>query len=225
MQATVDSVDFGRVLVVEDDAAIRRRLCAVLAQTRDGAGTIHAVADLAGARAALQAGDFGLALVDVGLPDGNGVELIAWLHEHRPRTQALVVSGFGDEHTVLAALKAGAVGYLLKERDDIELVAALHSIRRGGSPIDPAVARHILAQLDAPAPPSRKSEIGLSERERTILKLVAKGFSNREIAEVTSLSHYTVGDYTKSIYRKLAVKSRTAAVYEARTQGLLDDES
>jgi DNA-binding NarL/FixJ family response regulator len=137
---------------------------------------------------------------------------------------------------VLAALRAGAIGYLLKERDDIELSLALQSIRRGGAPIDPTIARGILAllQLSAgPAAPATSSTEAagaeaaerpghaLSERESEILRLVARGYSNREIAELTALSRFTIEGHTKAIYRKLAVGSRTAAVFEANSRGLL----
>jgi DNA-binding NarL/FixJ family response regulator len=165
------------------------------------------------------------------LPDGNGVELIAWLHEHCPQVTTVVISAFGDEETVLAALRAGAVGYLLKEREDIELRLALQSIQRGGAPIDPFIARRILALLSSPPPPTATAQADerdvlagentLSDRESEILQLVARGYSNREIAELTTLSRFTIEGYTKTIYRKLAVRSRTAAVFEAKNLGLL----
>jgi DNA-binding NarL/FixJ family response regulator len=119
----------------------------------------------------------------------------------------------------------------LKERDDIELSLALQSIRRGGAPIDPAIARGILALLQLPAEPAaivaNETEAAenpahaLSDRESEILRLVARGYSNREIADLTMLSRFTIEGYTKSIYRKLAVRSRTAAVFEAKALGLL----
>lgn len=129
-------------------------------------------------------------------------------------------------------MRAGAVGYLLKEREDIELSVALQAIRRGGAPIDPFIAHRILALLaESPAktPPRVESatdapavnDHALSERESEILQLVARGFSNREIAGLTTLSRFTIEGYTKSIYRKLAVNSRTAAVLEAKAMGRL----
>ena len=133
----------------------------------------------------------------------------------------MVVSSWGHEQIVLEALKAGAIGYLLKERDDEELGAALQSIQRGGAPIDPAVAKCILAQLHAPTAAQSRPAAELTTRETEVLNLVARGHSNREIAELTSLSRYTVEDYTKRLYRKLAVGSRTAAVHEAKSRGLL----
>jgi DNA-binding NarL/FixJ family response regulator len=218
-QNNSEAVDFGQVLIVEDDPAFRVRLQRLVAGVGGEGSDVVLTGDLATARQVLDARSFKLALVDVGLPDGSGIGLIGWMHEHHADTQTLVISSWGDERTVLAALRAGAIGYLLKERDNDELSAALHSIRRGGSPIDPAVARHILAQLDVV--PASASALALTGRETEVLQLVARGYSNREIAELIGLSRFTIGDYIKQIYRKLAVSSRTEAVHEAQNRGLL----
>jgi len=227
---SVTDTDQGQVLIVEDDVATQRRLARLLAeQAGDDAGmAIAGDIDAAKAQCAERLPD--LALVDIGLPDGCGIELIAWLHASHPQVVTVVVSTWGDEETVLAALQAGATGYLLKERDDVELSLALQSIRRGGAPIDPFVAKRILALLPAPphaknaAKPRKATEpsgAGLSDRELDILSLVACGHSNRQIAELTALSRLTIESYTKNIYRKLAVNSRTAAVFEAKARRLL----
>jgi DNA-binding NarL/FixJ family response regulator len=135
-----------------------------------------------------------------------------------------VITAWGDGDTVLAALRTGAVGYLLKDRDDAELSRALLNVQRGGAPIDPFVARRILTVLPGAAP-SAKPELpagdALSGREHQILDLVPHGHNNRQIAELTGLSRFTIADYTKRIYRKLAVGSRAAAVFQAQALGLL----
>jgi DNA-binding NarL/FixJ family response regulator len=221
---------FTSALIVEDDSATRVRMSELMASLAESSARIDAVGDLAAARASLARSPYALALVDVQLPDGNGIELIAWMREHAPTVQAVIVSAFAEEDTIFAAVQAGAVGYLLKDRDDAELRLALASLQRGGAPIDPTIARRILAHLSKPAvvvaPPSQAESItdpvvALSEREREILKLVAQGFSNREIADLVALSKLTIECHTKNIYRKLAVGSRTAAVFEARAMGLL----
>lgn len=217
------SIELDPALIVEDDAATQRRLSRLLAASTDGGGRVAVAGGIGEAKAQIARQAPAIALVDIGLPDGSGIELIHWLRQHHPHVPTVVISAWGDADTVLAALQAGAIGYLLKERDDVELELALQSIRRGGAPIDPFVARRILALLPAapPAAASTGDENALSERETEILGLVARGYSNREIAELTALSRFTIEGYTKAIYRKLAVSSRTAAVFEAKSRGLL----
>ncbi|WP_188795439.1 response regulator [Dyella nitratireducens] len=221
------SIELSPALIVEDDPATRRRLHTLLVGLL-GADAVIAMADsVASAMATARKESFALALIDVGLPDGNGVDVIAWLHVHAPDTVSVVISTWGHEDTVLAALRSGATGYLLKESEDIELGLSLKSLRRGGAPIDPVIARRILAQVSGTEPMAETATVPasptpqLSERELEILHLVARGYSNPEIAAMTGLSRFTIEDHTKKIYRKLAVNSRMAAVFEANSLGLL----
>ena len=210
-----------RVAVVEDDAACRIALAYALQAAPDMCVQWVACSRAEALDALRDGPPLDVLLLDLGLPDGSGIDLIGWLQHQRPALPCVVVSSWGHEQIVLEALKAGAIGYLLKERDDEELGAALQSIQRGGAPIDPAVAKCILAQLHAPTAAQSRPAAELTTRETEVLNLVARGHSNREIAELTSLSRYTVEDYTKRLYRKLAVGSRTAAVHEAKSRGLL----
>ena len=224
----VETVSLRSSLVVEDDPAMRERLGHVLATLGNDGKQIAWADSVAAAKELLGTQSFGIALVDIGLPDGSGVELISWMQAQHPKVPAVVISTFRTEEVIFAALRAGAIGYLLKDRDDLELGMALRSIERGGAPIDPAIARHILGWLatqlalpavaaDAPAP----LPVALTPRERKILELVSQGLSNRDMAESLSISRLTVECHTKNIYRKLAVNSRTEAVYQARRHGLL----
>ena len=219
-------MSFKSVLIVEDDVLVQGRLMRLVAGLVEGCDArIEAVPDLATARARLQVDAYSLALVDVHLPDGNGIDLIVWISQYASQTAAVVVSAWAEEETILRAVQAGAIGYLLKDSDDEELRQSLNSLRRGGAPIDPVIARRILTLL--PQKPENRATVEgdlappLSEREREILNLVAQGFSNREIAELVTLSKLTIECHTRNIYRKLAVGSRTAAVFEARALGLL----
>lgn len=216
-------VGFNVVLIVEDDDAMRGRLVRVLRESAPGDPRVVCAASVAGARASIAENVPDVALIDIGLPDGNGVELIAWLYAEYPAVTTVVVSAWRDEATVLAALKAGAAGYLLKDHEDVELELALQSMRNGGAPIDPFVAKYILSFLPRTIDGSvaQAERRVLSEREDEILGLVARGYSNREIAELTKLSRFTIESHVKAIYRKLAVGSRTAAVFEAKSLGLL----
>lgn len=226
----VETVSLSPALVVEDDPAMRERLGCVLATLGDSAPGIAWADSVAAAKELLATQRFGIALVDIGLPDGSGVELIEWMRTHHPQLPAVVISAWRTEDVIFSALRAGAIGYLLKERDDLELSLALRSIARGGAPIDPAIARRILGWLSA-QPPARPEAmaadepaplpVALTPRERSILELVAQGLSNRDMAESLSISRLTVESHTRNIYRKLAVSSRTEAVYQGRRHGLL----
>lgn len=212
------------VLVVEDEPLVRARLERLLHQLGYPADALLFAGSLAEARGRLADAPVALALVDLGLPDGNGIELIAELRAADPALGILVISAWSTEDAILAALRAGATGYLLKERDDLEVLISLRSVLRGGAPIDPFVARRIIAELrPAPAQPaSPPPGETLSPREDQILHLVAEGLGNREIADQLHLSRYTVECHIKHIYRKLAVSSRTRAIHAARSRGLLD---
>ncbi len=225
MSAT-PSIALCPALIVDADPADQRRLRRVL-QSRDGPGArVTTVADIAAAREQLESGGYSLVLLDIGPFGARGIELIGWIQTQYPDVVCVVVSGWGRKERVTAALRAGAAGYLLKERGDAELGQALQSVRAGGVPLDPAIARCIVDELKAdcaaPAHPVAGGATSqLSEREAEILNLVSRGCSNREIAEMTSLSRFTVESHIKKVYRKLAVGSRTAAVFEAKAMGLL----
>ena len=211
------------VLVVEDEPLLQQRLCAILVHLGYAPDALLVAASLAEARACLAAQPVALALVDLQLPDGNGRALIEQLRADDPGLGILVVSAWSSEDAILGALRAGATGYVLKERDDIEVSLSIRSVLRGGAPIDPFIARRILELLPAApaAAPAVEQGEALSERERQILRLVADGLSNREIAEQLFLSRYTVESHVKRIYRKLAVSSRTMAVHTARQRGVI----
>ncbi|PEH90820.1 DNA-binding response regulator [Comamonas terrigena] len=213
------------VLVVEDDPLIRQRLLGILAHLGYQADALLFAETLAQARHLVQESPIALALVDLGLPDGNGIDLITELRNSDPALGILVISAWSTEDVLLGALRAGATGYVLKERDDLEVSLSIRSVLRGGAPIDPFIARRIIAELQ-PAPSlstetAASDEVKLSMREGQILELVAEGLANREIAERLFLSRYTVECHIKHIYRKLAVSSRVKAVREARSRGLL----
>jgi len=215
-------------LVVDDHLHMRERLRRILLEGGTPAQQIHCAASLAEARRSLQQVPAQLVLVDIGLPDGSGIELVAERFETHPEIPSLVISAFGAEDVILAALRAGAVGYLLKERDDLEIALSLRSVARGGAPIDPFIARRILGLLNTPAddragerPGAPAVSTPLSRREQQVLQLVAEGLSNGEIAETMVLSRLTVESHTRNIYRKLVVGSRTEAVFRARQMGWL----
>ena len=175
-------------------------------------------------------------LVDLGLPDIDGVQLIRRAVARHPGLDVLVVSVFGDDEHVLSSIEAGATGYLLKDTRLERIVASICEIRAGGSPISPTIARKVLNRFRAPVVPAVPTTAGaaetpnatgpaepspLSARETDILRLVSKGLSCAEVGEHLSISTHTVVTHVKNIYRKLAVHSRAEAVFEAGQMGLL----
>ena len=221
----VDSLLPSPVLVVEDEPLAQTRLRDVLVSLGYAEDALVFTDRVASARALFVEQAFALALIDIGLPDGSGIELIRLLHERDPALPILVVSTWSTEQAIMTALQAGATGYVLKERDELEISLSIRSALRGGAPIDPFIARRILALIDVSPSltiaPQKTAPPLLSPREVEILTLVSKGLTNREIADVVSLSRLTVGCHIKNIYKKLAVNSRTQAVFEARSHGLL----
>jgi DNA-binding NarL/FixJ family response regulator len=210
------------IFIVEDDAITRGSLCERIAA--DGECIVElAVGTCREIRAALLKSAPDVLLVDLGLPDGNGVNVIAEAATRYPQLPIMVITVFGDENRVVAAIKAGATGYLLKDDHSHEISAAIRQLVNGQSPISPAIARHLVRMFAAdPASVATVQSIGLTAREHEVLKLAAKGFSHAEIAEFMSISTNTVASYTKRIYEKLSVNSRAEAIYEAARLGLLD---
>src|SRR5690606_8099817 len=164
---------------------------------------------------------FQLALIDLELGDGDGAELIAWLAERQPDCVPIVGTIFDDDDHLMAALQAGAQGYILKD-DPPELVALqLPGIRNEQPTLSPAIARRIIRHFRKthalPAVACR-----LSPRESETLSLLAKGLRLTDIAQALGISHHTVGDHVKAIYRKLNISSRAEAALEAQRLGLVD---
>lgn len=209
------------VLIVEDDAAFRSRFVGIL---NDAAG-YHVLADVGTASegiAALDRQPPDVLLVDLGLPDASGIDVIKHAAKAVPQCESMVVTVFGDEAHVLASIEAGATGYLLKDASAEQFLASIRELVSGGSPISPVIARGLLRRFVPNPLVPQSTETNLSDREREILKLVAKGFNFAEIGKLVGISPHTVTSHVKKIYRKLAVHSRGEAVYEAQKMGLLD---
>lgn len=167
-----------------------------------------------------------LALIDLGLPDGSGVELIAELNHISPQTVCIVASIFDDDKHLFPALRAGAQGYLLKDQPQAQIIELLRGIATGSPPLSPAVARKMLRffqpHTDAEHIAVPQPEYApLTSRESETLRCIAKGFTLPETAKMMSIGTNTVSGYVKSIYRKLNVSSRAEAALQAKNMGLL----
>lgn len=220
-----------RVFVVDDDERIQQALQQAI-QSHAELVWLGSAFTLQEALQNVKALQPDVVLVDLGLPDGSGLELIAHIHQHLPECESMVLTVFGDESHVISSIEAGATGYLTKDTRTTDILERLKQLRAGGSPISPVIARRLLKRFrhakpePAPEPMIELKQIQamytpLSERELEVLEMVAKGFMQAEIAELLGVSINTVSTYVKRIYRKLAVNSRTGAVHRASELGLI----
>lgn len=220
------------VLIVEDQARFRDAFQLALASVPD-IELLGIAPDLPQGRKLFDQTRPDVLLVDLDLPGGSGIELIRHAAQTRPQCDVMVISVFGDEQHVLASIEAGATGYLLKDSLALDLAGQLRALRSGGSPISPLIARRLLMRLAPGAPGGGgsasaaaledESAVALSEQESRVLHLAAKGFTFDEIANFMQVSPHTVMTYVKRIYRKLQVRSKVEAIYEARRLGWLRD--
>jgi DNA-binding NarL/FixJ family response regulator len=217
--------------IVEDLAPARASLVAATEAAFPGL-EIRAFEDLAGARAFVMSSlgpqRQALGLIDLGLPDGSGVELIRLLAADYPGTIAVVTTIFDDDGHLFEALGAGARGYLLKDVDLDRLAHYLRRIEAGEPPLSPSIARRMLGHFRAAgSAPSGKvpvdsmPEASLTRRETDVLQLIGRGLRVGEAADVLGLTEHTVAGYVKTIYRKLHVSSRAEAALEAARRGLV----
>lgn len=223
-----------QVLVIEDDPQMRDFFAASVQRNAELA-LAGCAGTLAEARAWLDDPTHAVdvLLVDLGLPDGSGLDAIRHALQRRPGCEALVISMFGDDDNVLASIEAGALGYIHKDSTPDDIACTILEMKAGASPISPMIARRVLsrfaslregrAAVAAPPPPEplAGTRPALSNREQEVLELIARGFSYSDIARLQSVSVHTVQTHIKNLYRKLAVRSRGEAVFEATQLGLL----
>jgi len=167
---------------------------------------------------------FDVGLIDLGLPDGSGVDVVAALHVAQPEAQAVVVTIYDDDDHLFPALQAGAFGYVLKDQAAPMIVDQFRRMSQGEPPLSPAIARRVMAHFASRSSqregPKNMPSVILTDRENEVLLRVAKGYTLPEIAVQLNLSRHTISDYVKQIYRKLNVSSRAEAALEAQRLGL-----
>ena len=209
------------VALVEDDISFQNSFSAAMdaADDMDLRGTAFNVAQ---AIRLLDGPVLDILVVDLGLPDGSGIDVIRAAHAAWPDCGIMVSTTFADDKHVIASIEAGAAGYLLKDSSSEKMAEDIRCLRSGGSPISPRIARQILLRFRAPEPePVVPLASPLSPREQQALELITKGFSYDEIAELMSVSRNTVMTFVRRIYQKLEVKSKAEAIFEARSHGIL----
>ena len=208
-------------LVIEDGEDVRRWLCKLLEQAFPGI-VITEASTLCEARKGIEADEFALALIDINLPDGSGLDLLRELQQRRQKTLCVMATILDDDDNILHALQWGADGYLLKDQAEEKLVACLKGILVGEPPLSPPVARRILSHFRTQPPIETAEDAGLSQRESEVLTLIAKGLRRHDIAETLSIKESTVASHIAAVYRKLNVSTRSEATVEAIRLGLIN---
>lgn len=207
-----------RILVCDDHAVVREGLRALLS-TESDISIVGEAANGEGAVTAYRALRPDVALIDMVMPRMDGVEAIRAIRSEFPDARILVLTSFAEDDMVFPAIKSGALGYLLKDSSPEELVRAIRSVYRGEASLHPSIARRLIQELSQPStlPPTPEP---LTEREVEVLKLVAKGYSNDEIADALILSERTARGHVSSILGKLHLANRTQAALYALREGL-----
>jgi DNA-binding NarL/FixJ family response regulator len=206
-----------KLLILEDDPTVRNALVELAAESRafDLAGAASTAAE---ALETMKKHKVDVALVDLGLPDGSGVDVIAALKRSQPEAAAIAFTVFDDAPNVLAAVRAGARGYLLKSTPPNQLITRLLEASQGHAPVSPKAARHL---VDALAQPDADKVASLTGREREVLAVLARGYSYQETAKLLSIGLGTVQGHVKVIYEKLDVSTKAEAAAIAVRLGLI----
>lgn len=206
-----------KVLIADDHSVVRKGIRALL-ETEPGIRVVGEAEDGEDALHKALALRPDVILMDLVMPKLDGVKATHEVRERLPTAKVLVLTSFAEDRRIRAAIEAGALGYLLKDSSPQDLVRAIREVARGGSALHPKVAQRLIRQLQGPREKSVRE--GLTERETRVLKLIARGLSNREVARELSISEPTVRTHVSNILRKLHLKSRTQAALYALKEGL-----
>ena len=208
-----------RVLIVDDHAPFRAGLRALLASVpeMEVAGEAENGEDAIRAAASLQPD---VILMDIQMPGMNGIEATRLIYQSSPHIGVIVLTMFEDDDSVFAAMRAGARGYLLKGADQTEILRALHSVGSGEALFGPGIARRLINFFNQVQPQAQNPFPELTEREREVLEMIARGSNNAEIASALTLSQKTVRNHVSNIFNKLQVADRAQAIIRARDAGL-----
>ena len=215
----MDKVSMIRVVLADDHTVVRKGIREFLEEGRD----VQVVAEAStGAEAVALTLKHrpDVAVLDIQMPEMSGVEAARQIKVKAPEVRVLVLTAYDDDPYIFAMLQAGASGYVLKNASSEELVRAVRAVAEGESALDPAVTAKVMAQLASGRPPGAQAVVeGLTERELEVLRLAAKGHTNRAIGRELRISDRTVQGHLANIFGKLGVNTRTEAVLLAMKQG------
>ncbi len=212
-----------RVMIVDDHAIVRKGIRALLTES----GGFEIVAEAANGEEAVQRAaetEPDVILMDLLMPGMDGIEATRQITGSRPQTRILVLTSFAADNKLFPAIKAGALGYLLKDSSPEELVRAIRMVHRGEPALHPTIARKLLHEVAHPADLEPAPEV-LTARELAVLRLIAQGLSNQEIADELSVSEATVRAHVSRILGKLHLASRTQAALYAVREGLTEEDA
>ncbi len=209
-----------RVLIADDHPVVRRGLRTLLT-SEPGLEPVGEATDGAEAVALASSLQPDVILLDMVMPKKNGLEAIVEIKRQNPEARILVLTSFAEDEKVFPAIKAGALGYLLKDSSPEELLEAIRNVYQGQSSLHPTIARKLINELKRPSDLT-PAQTTLTDREVDVLKLVAQGFTNQEIAARLILSEWTVRTHVRNILDKLHLANRTQAALYALKEGLAD---
>jgi len=213
------------IMVVEDSQELNAGVVEQLSNW-DSANQVHSARTVAEASNIIKNHPIDVLICDLNLPDGDGSSVIAALKKSQPSAISIVLSNLLNAEAVVDALAVGAIGYIHKYDTSLGLISSIKLALSGSSPISPSIAfviaRHFQeSELKASETNSKANAIGLTQREVEVLKVIEKGLSNEEAADVLGISKNTIPVHIRNIYKKLQATSRSEAIYEARLAGVL----
>ena len=208
-------------LILDDIKEIREWFNSILTNIFPGISIVQ-VGTIEQARLAIQNSKFDLAIIDLSLPDGSGIEIIQAISASSPSTYTVVATIYDDDNHLFPALQAGASGYLLKEQSKEQITELLRGILNDAPPLSPSISRRLLEHFNKP---TRTNDENLTAREKDVLILISKGIKLDEVANMLGITRNTTASYVKNIYKKLNISSRAEATLTAARMGLITTDS
>jgi DNA-binding NarL/FixJ family response regulator len=211
-----------RVLLADDHSIVRQGVRQLLESSKD-IQVIAEAADGEEARALIEQHQPDVAVLDIQMPKASGIEVTRWLRAHLPQVGVLILTAYDDDPYVMAVLQAGANGYVLKTANADDLIQAVHDVNEGKSALDPSITKKLMSNL------FKRTDVKpvepLTDRELDVLRLAAKGFTNKAIGIQLSISDRTVQGHLAHIFAKMQANSRTEAVMRAVSLGWISQST